>query len=97
MVPRGAHGVQTRAFRGWPRRCYLPGRTRGSRAAANPLPASSLDRNRERHEVDRVDFDPDYRPGAPIICEVCGGEMRYVAACKILCATCGYRRDCSDP
>jgi hypothetical protein len=56
-----------------------------------------VDRNRERREVDRVDFDPDYRPDAPIVCEVCGGEMRYVAACKILCATCGYRRDCSDP
>jgi hypothetical protein len=46
---------------------------------------------------DRVDYDPTYDPTAPIECEVCGGEMRYVAACKILCTRCGYRRDCSDP
>jgi hypothetical protein len=48
-------------------------------------------------EVDRSDFDPSYNPSAPIECEVCGFEMRYVAACKILCSNCGYRRDCSDP
>lgn len=46
---------------------------------------------------DRVDFDPAFDPAGPIACEVCGGEMRYVAACKILCGNCGYRRDCSDP
>ena len=46
---------------------------------------------------DRVDFDPAYDPTAPIECEVCGGTMRYIAACKILCSNCGYRRDCSDP
>jgi hypothetical protein len=46
---------------------------------------------------DRVDFDPAYDPDAPIECEVCGGVMRYIAACKILCPNCGYRRDCSDP
>lgn len=50
-----------------------------------------------RTPPDRVDFDPAYDPAAPIECEVCGGQMRYVAACKILCANCGYRRDCSDP
>lgn len=48
-------------------------------------------------EVDRADFDPAYDPAAPIECEICGNEMRYVAACKILCGVCGYRRDCSDP
>ena len=48
-------------------------------------------------EVDRADFDPRYDPEAPIECEVCGSVMRYVAACKILCSNCGYRRDCSDP
>lgn len=47
--------------------------------------------------VDRADFDPKYDPSVPIVCEMCGGEMRYVAACKIFCFTCGYRRDCSDP
>jgi hypothetical protein len=47
--------------------------------------------------VDRVDFDPAYDPDAPIACEVCGFEMRYIAACKILCSNCGYKRDCSDP
>lgn len=47
--------------------------------------------------VDRADFDPEYDPDAPIICEVCGSEMNYIAACKILCGSCGYKRDCSDP
>ncbi len=50
-----------------------------------------------RVEVDRVDFDPAYDPSAVIECEICGGEMRYTAACKIMCGNCGYRRDCSDP
>jgi hypothetical protein len=48
-------------------------------------------------EVDRVDFDPAYDPRAPIECELCGNEMRYTAACKIMCGVCGYKRDCSDP
>lgn len=46
---------------------------------------------------DRVDHDPDYDPLGPIICEVCGSPMRYLAGCKIVCGNCGYRRDCSDP
>jgi hypothetical protein len=50
-----------------------------------------------RSHPDRVDFDPAFDPSAPIFCEVCGGVMRYVAACKIVCGNCGYRRDCSDP
>jgi len=56
-----------------------------------------MDPRSDRREVDRADFDPHHRADAPILCEVCGGVMRYVAACKILCANCGYRRDCSDP
>lgn len=52
---------------------------------------------RDAREVDRVDFDPAYDPGAPIVCEICGNEMVYTAACKIECRRCGYRRDCSDP
>lgn len=47
--------------------------------------------------VDRADFDPGYDPGAPIVCEICGSEMRYTGSCKIRCSTCGYQRDCSDP
>ena len=48
-------------------------------------------------EVDRVDFDPDFDPAAPILCELCGHQMHYTGACKLMCANCGYRRDCSDP
>jgi hypothetical protein len=29
-------------------------------------------------------------------CEVCGTEM-YGLHCKLICPTCGYHRDCSDP
>lgn len=47
--------------------------------------------------VDRADYDPAYDPGAPVRCEVCGGEMFYTAACKLECPRCGYTRDCSDP
>lgn len=54
-------------------------------------------RSKPEPAPDRVDFDPGYDPEAPIECEVCGGTMRYIAACKILCSNCGYRRDCSDP
>jgi hypothetical protein len=50
-----------------------------------------------RRVADRADFDPGFDPAAPIVCEICGHEMRYVASCKIACGVCGYRRDCSDP
>lgn len=52
---------------------------------------------RDQTAVNRADFDPEYDPSLPIECEVCGSVMRYIAACKILCSNCGYRRDCSDP
>lgn len=29
-------------------------------------------------------------------CELCGTEM-FGLHCKLICPTCGYRRDCSDP
>ena len=29
-------------------------------------------------------------------CELCGGTL-LERHCKILCLTCGYQRDCSDP
>ena len=59
----------------------------------------AIARSADRRDVgvDRADFDPAYDPRAPIECEMCGSEMRYIAACKILCSNCGYRRDCSDP
>ena len=47
--------------------------------------------------ADRVDFTPDYDPDAPVPCERCGGTMEYTASCKLVCRTCGYMRDCSDP
>ena len=50
-----------------------------------------------RNPVDRVDFDPAYDPSAPVICELCGWQMQYTAACKLTCRNCGYKRDCSDP
>lgn len=52
---------------------------------------------RSSEVVDRADYDPRYDPGAPVSCEVCGGEMFYTAACKLKCPRCGYMRDCSDP
>ena len=52
---------------------------------------------REDDVVDRADYDPDYDPMEPVICEVCGGEMTYTASCKLKCPRCGYMRDCSDP
>lgn len=52
----------------------------------------------QKHRIaDRPDFDPGYDPKEPIICEICGAEMFYTAACKIQCPRCGMKRDCSDP
>jgi hypothetical protein len=50
-----------------------------------------------RRVVDRADFDPHYDAAAPVVCEVCGHEMRYTGSCKLMCNRCGYKRDCSDP
>ena len=47
--------------------------------------------------VDRPDYDPGYKADGPIECDICGGIMSYTAQCKIVCGTCGYMRDCSDP
>ena len=47
--------------------------------------------------VDRVDYDPDFDPRAPVTCDCCGNAMRYTAQCKLMCVVCGYMRDCSDP
>ena len=51
----------------------------------------------EADAVDRADYDPDYDPAGPVVCEVCGAEMYYTASCKLKCPRCGYMRDCSDP
>jgi hypothetical protein len=47
--------------------------------------------------ADRADYDPDYDPGAPILCDICGAVMEYTGSCKIACRNCGYLRDCGDP
>lgn len=67
-----------------------PRESPGSRGGCGP-------RSVPIREVDRADFDPSYDPDEPILCEICGNEMRYTAVCKIECPVCGYRRDCSDP
>jgi DNA-directed RNA polymerase subunit RPC12/RpoP len=58
---------------------------------------SSEDRSGDEPVVDRADYDPDYDPDAPIVCEICGSRMFYTGACKIQCPNCGFKRDCSDP
>lgn len=68
-----------------------------SAARESPSAPESGGRSVPMREVDRADFDPRYDPNEPIICEVCGNEMRYTAVCKIECRVCGYKRDCSDP
>jgi hypothetical protein len=30
-------------------------------------------------------------------CDLCGQIMISLHCCKLVCANCGYRRDCSDP
>ncbi len=52
---------------------------------------------KRRRVVDRADYDPRFDPDAPILCEICGAEMRYTGNCKIACGNCGHLRDCSDP
>jgi hypothetical protein len=75
-----------------PRWCaLLRGPVREAQRQSRPASAAPA------REVDRADFDPAYRPDAPITCELCGFEMRYTAACKLACSNCGYKRDCSDP
>ncbi len=34
--------------------------------------------------------------GVTPACDVCGGPT-FELRCKIICRTCGYTRDCSDP
>jgi len=39
---------------------------------------------------------PFIEPNATPACDVCGGPT-FELRCKIICRTCGYTRDCSDP
>jgi len=43
-----------------------------------------------------LSFQPIYRPEDDTYCWLCGGavEKRH---CKIICLSCGFTRDCSDP
>lgn len=41
-------------------------------------------------------FTPAYRPEDDTYCWVCGGAV-VKRHCKIVCAECGFTRDCSDP
>ena len=36
------------------------------------------------------------RPASGFGCDLCGGSM-LDRHCKLLCLSCGYQRDCSDP
>lgn len=61
-------------------------------------------RRRQLPYTREVEESRDQEPGqageapepAVYECEVCGTQM-YGLHCKIICPTCGYRRDCSDP
>jgi hypothetical protein len=59
--------------------------------APNPMPAPD-----ERLESAPLAFQPVYRPEDDTYCWLCGGtvEKRH---CKIICLSCGFTRDCSDP
>ena len=39
---------------------------------------------------------PDEPPEVVYYCDLCGNPMLDLH-CKLVCKTCGYRRDCSDP
>lgn len=43
-----------------------------------------------------VKFRPVYRPEDDTYCWMCGGEVDK-RHCKIICLSCGFTRDCSDP
>jgi hypothetical protein len=59
----------------------------------DPAFAESGAGGRER-EADGAARQPGGREGD--VCELCGGPT-YERHCKIVCLTCGYVRDCSDP
>ena len=81
-----AEGIVDQHDPSWCARLRAPSRPRDT-----PPPPSAP------RPVDRADFDPHFDPKAPVVCEICGGVMRYTAACKLACGNYGYKRDCSDP
>ena len=50
------------------------------------------------NEPERKDNEPEVRERSAnaTLCDLCGGEM-YEWHCRIVCQSCGYQRDCSDP
>jgi 8-oxo-dGTP diphosphatase len=64
----------------------------GSEAVA-PVAA---DDNAPSETIERTIFQPVYRPEDDTYCWMCGAnvEKRH---CKIICLSCGFTRDCSDP
>lgn len=40
--------------------------------------------------------ETDQPPEVAYYCDLCGNRMLDLH-CKLVCKTCGYRRDCSDP
>lgn len=59
----------------------------GHASGPEPGPASS---HSAGDEVGAV------RPASGFRCDLCGGPM-LDRHCKLLCLSCGYQRDCSDP
>jgi len=51
-----------------------------------------------RHYVDisRAYLDGGIGDGSTATCELCGGPLME-RHCKVVCLSCGYQRDCSDP
>lgn len=63
-----------------------------STAAYGPPAASNV----QREAAPAAAFVPVYRPEDDTYCWVCGGAV-VERHCKIICAECGFTRDCGDP
>jgi 8-oxo-dGTP diphosphatase len=78
------------------------GRTQVTREAMAfvPQPASSEVAVETRSHADslaeRSFFQPVYRPEDDTYCWMCGAEVEK-RHCKLICLSCGFTRDCSDP
>jgi len=64
--------------------CALGARASGAEGPETPPPAP-----------EPVSPPAEEEPTAPR-CDLCGGEM-LDRHCKLVCRSCGYQRDCSDP
>ncbi len=40
--------------------------------------------------------EPSATAPAGVVCDICRGSM-YDFHCRLICPTCGFQRDCSDP